>query len=122
VQAPSGGASFSAGISTKDVDMQNENTNARQIEQQQGPVDPRTPVSHDALVKRINRKLAREGERLRKTRPCRGEGVSRMWMNCGDFYVIDVRRNFLVDTHVDVEILGRKLGVLAHYERLVEGE
>jgi hypothetical protein len=37
----------------------------------------------------------------------------------GDFYRIDTRINGIVETDVDLEAFGRKLGVLAAWEALV---
>jgi hypothetical protein len=69
-------------------------------------------VSEWALVKRINRALRPEWQQLKKVRG------GRAWMDLGDFYILDVRHNFVVDHHVDIEELGRELEVLAPYERL----
>jgi hypothetical protein len=54
--------------------------------------------------------LRPEMEALKATR---GE---RARADLGDFYVVDVDRNFLVATHVDPEAYGRELGVLRQYE------
>lgn len=62
-------------------------------------------ITHGALVKRINRRLAHDGQRLRTTR-----GV-RMFLDVGDHYVIDVDGNYVVDKFVDVEELAHQLGV-----------
>ena len=67
-------------------------------------------VSAGALLKRINRKLAREGQKLKATR---GE---RCRIDLGDHYVTDVCRNILVLHHVNPAALGRKLGVLQEWE------
>jgi hypothetical protein len=34
-------------------------------------------------------------------------------------YVVDVRRNWVIETHIDPEVLAQKLGVLADFEELV---
>ena len=73
----------------------------------------RRQVTTDALLKRINRKLFKEGEMLRATR---GD----QWRNdLGDFYIVDLNRNTLVAQHVDIEALSRELGVLTESESLV---
>lgn len=58
-----------------------------------------------ALIKRINRRLARDGQRLRTTR-----GIQ-MLLDVGEHYVIDLSRNCVVDKYVDVEQLAHQLGV-----------
>jgi hypothetical protein len=70
------------------------------------------PITERALVQRINRKLKGQGEALRTTRGRRGD--------LGDFYVVDLNRNFVVDKHVDLEECGRELGVLKPHERMAE--
>lgn len=80
----------------------------------------RVPVSRNALIKRINRVLAKKNQRL-GTRRGRIEGVSRSFTDKWRYYVLDVPRDFLVG-HVDPETLGRELGVLKPHERLVEEE
>jgi hypothetical protein len=42
-------------------------------------------------------------------------------LDLGDHYVVDVNRNVVVGTHVDVEAYARELGVLAKWEILSEG-
>ena len=60
-----------------------------------------------ALTKRINRLLRSNGEMLRKTRGARAR------FDFGDYYLHDLAGNFVIQTDVDVEELGRELGVLA---------
>ena len=69
-------------------------------------------VTRDALIKRLNRKLANEGEILRANR----------WWNTdmGDFYIVDRDSNGLKAGHVDLEGLGRELGVLGVDDKLAE--
>jgi hypothetical protein len=74
----------------------------------------KVPVSKRALAQRISRALEKQGEKLMATR---GEGAR---MELGDFYVIDVSRNFVTAKDVDLESLGRELGVLKPYEALAE--
>ena len=68
-----------------------------------------------ALIARINRRLKPHGELLKVTR---GE---RLRQNVGDFYVLDVNRNCIVQQHSDPERLGRELGVLKDYEEVANG-
>jgi hypothetical protein len=72
------------------------------------------PVSPGALVRRINRALADQGERLKTTRGDRWRG------DLGDYYVVDLNLNAIVGQHVDLEEFGRELKVLAPGERLAE--
>ena len=75
----------------------------------------KVPVTQRALIQRINRALAKEGQILKTTR-----GVK--WrQSLGDYYVVDLNRNFIISTHNDVEELGRELKALAPYESM-EGE
>jgi hypothetical protein len=87
------------------------------------------PVTMRALIQRINRKLAADtdekkrvgstishwlGKRLRKSR---GAGE---FNNLGDFYVLNLSMKEVVDSHVNPEKLGRKLGVLADWESIAD--
>jgi hypothetical protein len=75
------------------------------------------PVTERALVQRINRALAkagRHGHIMKKTR-----GMSAQ-LDLGRFYVLDIDRNFVVRSHVDLESLGRQLEVFHAYEVLAE--
>ena len=69
------------------------------------------PVSRRALIQRINRRLP-EDEILKTSR---GHMLRN---NVGDYYILDVNRNFIVTGHVDLEELGRKLEALFPYEHL----
>ena len=70
-------------------------------------------VTTDALIKRINRKLAPQNEKLRTYR---GE---RFFSDLGRYYVVDVNRNSIEAAHVDVEEMARQMGVMAKWERAV---
>jgi hypothetical protein len=64
-------------------------------------------MNEAALIKRINRKLAREGEALRTTR-----GGQPEW-NLGRHYILDTHTNCVTAYHIDdLESLGRELGVI----------
>lgn len=69
-------------------------------------------VSEDALRKRINRALRREESVLRKSRTRAAE------LDLGVYYVVDCYTGFVIDSFLDLEELGRELGVLRHWERL----
>jgi hypothetical protein len=71
------------------------------------------PVSERALMARIRRWLARGDERLATCR----EG-SRGFQELGRYYIVDAKRNFIRHTNVDLEELGRKLGLLMEWEQL----
>jgi hypothetical protein len=77
---------------------------------------PKVSVTARALVQRINRRLTGRDERLKASRG----SLSRT--NVGDYFVIDVKGNFVVSTHVDLETLARELGVLAPWEALQADE
>jgi hypothetical protein len=76
----------------------------------------RTPVSESGLIQRINRKLSKEQQCLKKTRG------QRALLDLGDFYILDWQGNFIREHHVDVELLGRELEVLKKWEVLKGGE
>lgn len=86
-------------------------------------VGRRVPVSRAALTARINRKLAKKDQILRKTREWKGEGVSRAWLDCGDYYIIDLRSNFLIEKFIGFpEDFAREIGCLAKWEKLAKEE
>jgi hypothetical protein len=65
-------------------------------------------IRRDVLIKRINRQLIKDQEKLRKTR---GE---RLWIDLGDYYIQDMHRN-IIEHHITderMEELGRELGVI----------
>lgn len=75
----------------------------------------KVPITRRALIQRINRVLAKDGEVLKTNRH---PGVGRD--DLGRHYVVDVNRNFLVDRDVDLEEVGRRLKVIAGYETIEE--
>jgi len=80
----------------------------------------RATVSERALVGRINRKLAKKGQQLRRRRVT-WDGSN--WLednDLGRYYIVDLERDFLVEHHVDLEEIGRDLKVLAGWEALSE--
>ena len=70
-------------------------------------------VSESALVARINRALASEGRKLRRTR---GE---RMRLDVGDYWIQDVARNLVVEKFCDLEQLAERYNALHPGEQLV---
>lgn len=73
----------------------------------------RIPVSSRALLQRINRILANEGEIVKKAR-------SRAETTVGEYFRIDIQGNYVVGTHIDLEELGRKIDALHSFEELVD--
>lgn len=71
-------------------------------------------ITKRAVIQRINRKLSRDGQQLRASRSERGR------TDAGDYYIVDLNRKAILATHCDLEKLGRKLEVVAAWERLEE--
>ena len=71
-------------------------------------------VTRNALIKRINRRLAHQDERLCVSRSDSAK------LTLGDFHILDIYRNLVVNMHVDLEELGTELGVLKAGETFVE--
>ena len=72
-------------------------------------------VTEQALIRRINRKLAREGQFGEQLHKYRG---GHSLIDLGNFYVIDRDTGGLVQTHVDLEEYGREVGALVKSEEL----
>jgi len=68
-------------------------------------------ISERGVIQRINRVLAKDDEVLKKSR-----GATRHQL--GDFYIVDIHRNFVIDKDVNLEDLARKKGVLSDWEAL----
>ena len=64
----------------------------------------KVPVTMRALTQRLGRALAKQDEKLVKHR--------------GDFHVVDVRMNGVVQQDVDIVALGRELGALKPWEKV----
>jgi hypothetical protein len=64
-------------------------------------------ITEAALIARIQRKLAHEDQRLRKSRGRTDQ------FNLGEYYVYHWRDNLILEKSVDPEALGRQLGVLS---------
>ena len=71
-------------------------------------------LTNRALVARINRSLAACDQKLRKSR---GE---RARFDLGDYFVVDVPGRHIIDKYIDVEALGRELGVLRPSEQVAQ--
>jgi hypothetical protein len=74
-------------------------------------LDKTVPVSERAVLVRVNRRLARDGERLKKWRPRNG------W-KMGWYYQVDVNRNWIRDDQIELEAFARELGVLGVDEEM----
>lgn len=72
----------------------------------------KVPVTEKALYQRINRKLAADGEKLKRARGANVETA------LGEYFVVDIYRNAVMHTHIDLEDYGRELDVLAEWEAL----
>jgi hypothetical protein len=70
-------------------------------------------VSERALLARINRRLDKERELIRKCRP-----DARGYATLGDYHRIDWHLNAVIDTHVNLEDLSRDLDLLKPWEVL----
>ena len=73
------------------------------------------PVSLRALIQRINRALKAKGEMLKAAHS------PRVADELGQHFVVRLtgkRSNVVTQQHVDVEALGRKLGVLSEWEHV----
>jgi hypothetical protein len=66
-------------------------------------------VSARAVIQRINRKLKPDDEVLKA-------GRGRL---AGQYYIINFNRNWLVHEDVDLEALGRELGALEPWEKVI---
>jgi hypothetical protein len=76
------------------------------------PTKSKVPVTLRALTQRINRALARRGEKL-----CAARAESEL----GWFYVVNVHLGTVEAQHQNPEALGRDLGVLRPWETVAAG-
>ena len=76
------------------------------------PSKRHAPVTSAAVLKRVNRRLARDAQQLRKNRG--GPYTERLpaWIQ------VDLDRNAIIGGTDDLEAYARELGVLAGWERL----
>jgi hypothetical protein len=81
----------------------------------------RVPVGERALIARINRRLKEEDRQLRRARGFYdSQGYWNEDTDLGRYYIIDWRRNFVVDKCIDLEECGRSCGALAAWECLAD--
>ena len=71
-------------------------------------------VAAQTLAQRINRVLARRRLWLRKT----PKNDTKALKDFGEYFVFDMQRNRIAETHIDIEDYARKLGVLRPHESL----
>ena len=69
-------------------------------------------VPEHVLVKRINRRLAPNGEKMKVARTRYRSTVG------GKYYIFAIDGNFVVRDHINLETIARELGALAPGERL----
>ena len=72
-------------------------------------------ISERAVIQRINRKLAKDNEKLKTLHE-----TSQSIHNIGRHYIVDIYSGAILHTHQDVESLGREIGVLHNREKIAE--
>lgn len=75
-------------------------------------VNVHASVTERAVVMRINRVLKKNDNQLKKYRG----GL--WWRDLGDYYILDLSHNNILEGHVDIELIARELGVLKDYEKI----
>ena len=76
----------------------------------------KVPITERALIQRLNRKLKDDDLIVKKCRP-----GSTAYNELGDYFVVDLNRNFIVEKNldpVDLQSMGRAKKVLADWEVL----
>jgi hypothetical protein len=76
------------------------------------PARRRLKITERALIQRLNRKLKQDGEQLRTSRSTQTE------ITVGRYFIVDIQRNFISTQDVDIEKLGRELGVIQAWEEV----
>ncbi len=71
-------------------------------------------ITMRALIQRINRKLAKEEQKLKKSR-----GLQ-MSYDVGDYFIIDTYQNNTAAINIDPVELGKEIGVLKPYEEVLD--
>jgi len=71
-------------------------------------------VTTRAVIQRINRKLKPDLEGLKVSRS------ERMRLDVGQFYIVNYRMNVIRQHDVEPEALGRELGVLKDWEKVID--
>jgi len=74
---------------------------------------PKIHIPEATLIERVNRQLTKEGRAVRTTARLGGPRT-------GVYYIIDPYRGGIHDMGLDLEALGRELGVLAANEWMAD--
>lgn len=85
------------------------------------PKGQKVPLTERALVQRINRKLAHEGEVLKKCRcaVCGNRIDGSAHCNLGPYFIVDLSTNAVTNKEMDdLESLGNELKVIQPWEKL----
>ncbi len=69
-------------------------------------------ISKRALIQRINRVLDKRGDVLKYNRS--------RFEEMGDYFVVNVKGNYVVEKDVDLVALGKELAVIQDYEKFEE--
>lgn len=69
-------------------------------------------ITTRALIQRINRALAKENEVLKTSR------TAKMIDSVGDYYTVKINGSCISRVRVDLEKLGRDLGIFKPYEKV----
>ena len=81
-------------------------------------------VTRSALLRRINRRLGAQNEEAiaagtaQRLSAC--SRTSPSWHTLGDYHLMNIGHKIVVETHVDIEALGRQIGAMLEYESLAE--
>jgi hypothetical protein len=70
-------------------------------------MEMQTVLREDILLKRVNRRLQKQGQMIKKCRPS-----SANYNDLGRFYVVDIDSKEVVQKHVSLDLLGIELKVL----------
>jgi hypothetical protein len=73
-----------------------------------------TPVSPSALIKRVNRRLSRLVGYVHRTR----DGT-RARQELGEYYVVGVEENAVIESNADLEQIAREIEALQAHEYLL---
>jgi hypothetical protein len=73
----------------------------------------RVPVTERALLRRINRRIAKGDFKVKVCRRGRWEG------DLGRYFIVDESNNTIAATHVDLTAYGRELECLGDFETLI---
>ena len=72
-------------------------------------------ITERALAARLGRHLAKRNEVLRKCAP-----QTRGFLDLGEYYIVNLKMNSIIDTDINLQALARDEGVLKAWEELGE--